>query len=95
MIPPSAKFRRHRQDLLAGTATELLVEMGLRIRAIQAALAADDESALETVRGALPLLRSAVDRLVGRDLDAASLATLSAAVRALPDGAPDHAHLPA
>jgi hypothetical protein len=85
MLPPSAKFLRHRQDLLTGTATDLLVEMGSRIRAIQAALAADDERALETVRDALPLLRSAVDRLIAGGLDAASLATLSAAVRALPD----------
>ncbi|MDB5365449.1 MAG: hypothetical protein JWM77_1376 [Rhodospirillales bacterium] len=60
--------------------------MGSRIRAIQAALATDDERVLEAVRGALPLLRSAVDRLIAGDLDAASLATLSAAVRALPDG---------
>jgi hypothetical protein len=86
MFPPSAKFLRHRQDLLTGTAADLLVEMGARIRAIQAALAADDERALDTVRDALPLLRRAVDRLIAGDLDAASLATLSAAVRALPDG---------
>lgn len=71
--------------MLTGTATDLLVEMGSRVRAIQLALAEDDEAALETVRQALPLLRSAVDRLVAKGLDAASLATLSAAVRALPD----------
>jgi hypothetical protein len=85
MFPPSAQFQRQRHDLLAGTATELLVEMGTRIRAVQLALAQDDEHALLAIREALPLLRTAVDRLIAGGLDAASLATLSVAVRALPE----------
>lgn len=61
--------------------------MGSRIRVIQLALETDNEAALEAVQGALPLLRSAVDRMLAGDLDAQSLATLSAAVRALPEQA--------
>ncbi|GIL38093.1 hypothetical protein [Roseiterribacter gracilis] len=59
--------------------------MGSRIRALQHALAQDDEHALAAIREALPIIRTAIERLVATGLDAGSLATLSAAVRALPD----------
>jgi hypothetical protein len=88
MFASSPRFRRERQDLLAGTATELLVEMGSRIRALQIALAKDDEQALAAIREALPIIRTAIERLVATGLDAGSLATLSAAVRALPEDQP-------
>jgi hypothetical protein len=87
MLRSSAQFQRQRQTLLAGTATELLAEMGSRIGAVQRALAQHDESVLDAMRVALPLLRSAIDQLAAGALDASSLARLSAAVRALPDTA--------